>query len=291
MLTLTFGRGLTNPVGLKVPLRRVDLLDACARVLEQHRAPSAWWSASVFAGNRRRKSAWRSAAGVVLDLDFHDSNGDRAALSAVWKIRLFEALCGGALMGNLFHLTPRGLRVVVLYSRQVKRLELHRACSRAVIFSLERSLRSAGLSRRRGADGLTIDRGASSDIAHMFWSPNTQVGRVQRAAPMLAGAPLLSVPEVLAKRAPPDPRRIKVLVLNHPAPKLLQTACARIAAAPTGARNNTLNAQVYYLAANGASREAIEGEVLQAAKVAGLTMREASRTFDSAFQAGVSERG
>lgn len=87
---------------------------------------------------------------------------------------------------------------------------------------------------------------------------------------------------------PPAPRRS-----GRYGAAALDSAAARVAAAPEGTRNDTLNREAHSVAqlAAGGELDAAEAEtaLLEAARAAGLPEAEARRTLDSAFRAGTTK--
>ena len=67
-----------------------------------------WLSLNTFYGDRRKASAWESACGVGVDLDYLDGEGNHAALPKEAEDTVLGAAALGRVPGHLIHPTPGG---------------------------------------------------------------------------------------------------------------------------------------------------------------------------------------
>jgi len=182
-----------------VEARRVEVVDArdLARVLTEHRGVEAWQSPIVWRGDRRSGDAWESSAGVALDIDYHDSDGEHAAIPEDLRDRclaLVQPIC------SLAHATPRGLRVVLLFHQQETDAERWVVASRGAA-ALVRDALAAEL-RAPGSAGVDVDSACVADRARLFFAPTATVNRIARQYDLVHGAVPAYDIEDLAARDP-----------------------------------------------------------------------------------------
>ena len=112
-LTVTLGAGRTKPMGSRVDA--AALPDVLRHQLPEH---ESWFCMSVFDGDRRANARWLSAAGIALDIDYHDADGSHAKAPTDAHAAAENAWDGDDLPGSFSYLTPRGFRVVFLFKAQ-----------------------------------------------------------------------------------------------------------------------------------------------------------------------------
>src|SRR5688572_23299202 len=116
MIACTVGAGLSVPQGRRVefdasPTRTsaiVEFLRTLPSTFE------AWWSCSTFQGDYRSTDNWRAADLAGVDVDYADSEGEHEELPSHIAEKLHLAAERGDLPGNVFHLTPRGFRLITV---------------------------------------------------------------------------------------------------------------------------------------------------------------------------------
>ena len=179
MLEITISQGPKN----NARGRRVQLApDADALRAALDSAPSSresWWSVHTWRSDYRRQSDWESAAGVMVDLDYVDTKGEHAAIPPDFAERLSENITG--IPGNLWHPSPRGARVVFMFSAPCEDAELFEAAGTGAGVLVERAVRKLGLAANPGA-GLEIDTSGLRDRARFMYAPKALVGEIQRDA-------------------------------------------------------------------------------------------------------------
>ncbi len=78
-----------------------------------------WLSLATFTNSYRDGDNWRSSFSCGTDIDYYDQNGKHAVPPPVMADKLAAAARAGELGGNLFHQTPRGMRVITVYDQVV----------------------------------------------------------------------------------------------------------------------------------------------------------------------------
>lgn len=88
----------------------------------------------------------------------------------------------------------------------------------------------------------------------------------------------------------PPPTRDKITAPNRYSAIALERECSKVAHAPKGARNHTLNRSAYkigrYIQLGTINPQLVEEELLRAATIAGIPNAEAKRTIASGIRAG-----
>lgn len=177
MLRVTVGRGLTAPQGKALDV--VDVADL-ARLLEsQPPTVEAWWSPHLWRDDKRAANGWGAAAGIGVDVDFYAS-GRHATLPADTAEQLQALAASGKVVGNLFHLTPRGCRFVVLFPELCTDRDAFKAAA------LEAGRRIGEVLKRNLPDvDLRVDEGVLLDLARLLYAPNAIVKGSARSASVI----------------------------------------------------------------------------------------------------------
>lgn len=293
MTTLTFGRGVTSPYGWQVELGE-DPIESARVKLAGHTELEAWLSVSTYEGSYKVKKAWQSAAGVGVDVDWHNEDGEHALVPPDVRAAVEAKLQAQQIPGTVLHMTPRGLRVLYLYSHQLEDLDLHERCMSTAIEELEHCF--VPPEEFGPIPHFAVDAAASRDIARLLWAPCALVDGHQRAAELYRGPSGLIDPEAFA--APPEE--------PEPAPRLhvvpdlsrehagaqayretaLRNAVARLASAREGGRYDAVNAEAYKLAQVGVDPSEARGPLLEVALSTGLPRREALKALRTGFTDG-----
>lgn len=174
MLQVTLGAGTKNPRGTTVDLLP-DAVSDLARRLTERTGAEAWWSGHVFSDDRRAKKNWTAASCIHLDLDHYDESGKHTTLPPETAASLDALARSGKLPGSLFHLTPRGARVIVVLSELCTDREAYRSAA------------TYAASRVRAAlvcdfPALRVDEEVLLDLARLLFAPNATVGGYERHA-------------------------------------------------------------------------------------------------------------
>lgn len=171
---------------------------ALAELLEAIPAkPEAWWSAHTWEGDRRDGSKWVAAAALVVDVDYNGApeldekrghyKSTHAAPPDEVRAQLEQAALARKLPGNLFHLTPRGFRLVYLPAAPVTDRELYGRALEGACVEVRQALEALGLHARQddehrcARDGYAVDEGAT-DLARFLFAPRAIVNGEQRSA-------------------------------------------------------------------------------------------------------------
>jgi hypothetical protein len=220
-LLLTSGAGRQNPQGRRheIPCDTEQRPAAFAEWLEQRPKgeDESWWSHSVFENDYRRTTNWCGADVIGCDVDYHgplakDDKGKQrethVAMSADFRAQI-EAALDADPIGNVVHLTPRGLRVIfVLAERATKQHEWRNAANGAVRVLADwitYNGLAAMLHEGLRCHGLAVDAGASTDLARFLYAPRATVqGQPRDATIRVVKAGPVSLDE-LASLAPQDP--------------------------------------------------------------------------------------
>jgi hypothetical protein len=135
---VTLGNGKTKPQGHRVEVKDIAHL---AKIIAEHNGDEAWWSMSIFRGDYRSGDRWISACGVAVDCDYYGAGAGHSVLPPEVRAKLEQV----AWPGTLFHLTPRGCRVVFVTKEPITTREQHQQCAAGAAALVERTLASAGL--------------------------------------------------------------------------------------------------------------------------------------------------
>lgn len=184
-LQITVGAGRKNARGKLVDLSAGEPASkALARALaEIPPATEAWWSPHVWEEAWRGTERWKASVGVGIDLDYHNANGDHFAAPADAAGAMLEAARAGKIPGSVFHLTPRGVRVVFVFDRMVSDRDLMVRAAQGAAKRVEEAVKALGL---LGTPGYTTDTKALLDLARLLFSPRSIVEGVKRAADVFA---------------------------------------------------------------------------------------------------------
>lgn len=301
-LEITVGSGRTRPQGERVIVEGHNLVLALRKTLgglppwqEQ------WWCGSAFKTDYRRERNWESSDLVGVDLDYRDDDGRHAAVPDEFQERLGTRR--PLLPGNLVHRTPRGYRVVFILDQPVRDLATWRRAARGAAALISSSLVAhrlcSGPTLGRKA-GLSIDRGASTDPARLWWGPKAIVNGERRDAEVLVlKAGLFSV-EMLsafgraaAQPARPARTRPPVGAASRYGVAVLRNACEQVEGAVPGDRHETLKRRARLVAGYVAGGEIDEDLafdcLLNAAMAAGLPECEARAVLTWAIEHGKQE--
>jgi hypothetical protein len=178
MLTISIGSGVKNPACVR------DAGDDLAALLRRIPANvEGWWSPHVWANDRRAAAEWIGAGAIALDVDYHAIDATTGAathapLSPHEAARAREVWRSEALPGSLFHLTPRGCRVVFVLDETVTDRDRFTRAARGAAALLDRALRSTGLA----ASGFVLDPSPTADLARLLYLPNAIVKGEARSA-------------------------------------------------------------------------------------------------------------
>lgn len=301
-LGITMGRGRRHPQGKVFPLPQDDLIKSLADTIGAWTGEDAWFALATFRGNYRRKAGWLCAAGVCLDVDYHDRHGKHAPMPLSVREEVAES---GGLVGNLAYFTPRGLRLIWAFAEgPAEEVGQWSAAVDGAIDCAREAFNRTGILATRDGDiwrpGLVIDEKASRDRARCFWTPSATVDGVERASPVRELNPN-AVPIVsLIPRPREDTGGVYGAQFHHDvgatpdAHAALERECDAVAVAGEGHRNVALNRAAFNLgqrAADGELDEATAMRALFAAGVrAGLSDSEVASTAKSGFQAGQKNR-
>jgi len=187
MVQITVGAGNHRPQG-RALLFAPDPSPASAFAAQLTSWPperEGWWAPGVFKDDYRKGENWRAAQVAGLDVDYHDANGEHAALPPEVAAAIKAAAQCGDLPGNLAHLTPRGLRIIPILDAQVTdRDEMKRvlggACTLVELALQKLALAAASRGNGKEYNGLSVDRAASMDLARFLYMPRSIVKGVTR---------------------------------------------------------------------------------------------------------------
>ncbi len=182
----TLGIGRANPNGRRVALSPIPLdeySDATSIVQPLADALNAlpvsvddqWWSTHKWQEDKRSNKSWVSSIGVALDVDYQNAEGKHSALPAEIGAKLEAAAKAEPcdMPGNLFHLTPRGCRIVFAFTEPVTDKATYTACATAAAARVASFM--APWAATPGKPGLKVDDPVSHDFARLVFTPRATV--------------------------------------------------------------------------------------------------------------------
>ena len=160
---------------------------AVARVLDERPAANrGWWSVHTWRGNRRQQNMWEMAHGVVVDIDYHDENGRHAPKDQGAAEAITMAALAGDFEANIFHDTPRGVRLVYVFERPIRSANVWTRVAGEIYTHVNTRLSTLSLAARpegdRRVNGFVVDRTVQFDRGRLVYSPNAIVEGVARSA-------------------------------------------------------------------------------------------------------------
>lgn len=161
---ISLGRGRTSPTAIR---HGFEVLSGLLAHLHAHVGREAWWSPHVWDRNHRKSEAWESASCIAIDIDFIkliDGKSEHVAPPDDLRPLPTNAVIG--LGATLVHQTPRGLRAVWVFAEQCSNREAWIAAATHLCDQLLVLLADTGFE---------VDRGASLDLARLFWTSGATV--------------------------------------------------------------------------------------------------------------------
>lgn len=161
-----------------------------AQTLEQKPAEDrGWWSVHVWRGSRRQQSAWELAHGVVVDIDYYDAEGNHAPKDQTSAEAITVAALSGDFGANIFHDTPRGVRLVYVFERPIRSANVWTRVSGEIFTHVSTRLNTLSLAAttegRRHFGGFKVDESVQFDRAKLIYAPNAIVNGAARAADVI----------------------------------------------------------------------------------------------------------
>jgi P4 family phage/plasmid primase-like protien len=170
-----------------------------------------WWTPYRWENNHRAADKWLGSWAIVIDIDYHDSNGKHVTIPQELADLVLQLLREGSLPGGIGHLTPRGFRLVVVLEEGV--VTDGRLFSEAIVgfaAQVASALRDVDLSQVSDPAGFHVDE-AAFDLARIFYLANTL-----RPVPCDEGTPTPRKAEIVVMRE--QPLSATELALQSPAP-------------------------------------------------------------------------
>lgn len=241
---LTVGSGRTKPQGWQAAVEATEGLGVVAAWLSGQgqswdaSGKDLWWSLHTFEGHYREAARWTAAAGVGVDVDYcgeeptgptHRPPDGRSAgghLHAEVPRDLALAVQAharqGLLPGSLFHLTPRGFRLVFLFDTPCTDRD---AYVRAAHGAEELAVDALHALELLGCPGFSVDPKVAPDLARFLWRPCGTVDGRDRQAEVLVLRP---TPYTVAELVPtPAPAPARPAPARGPDSDDFETAAAR----------------------------------------------------------------
>ena len=161
-----------------------------AQVLEQKPAENlGWWSVHVWRGSRRQQNMWEMAHGVVVDIDFYDTEGNHAPKDQASAEAITIAALSGDFEANIYHDTPRGVRLVYVFERPIRSANVWTRVSGEIFTHVSARISSLSLAAttegRRHFGGFKVDESVQFDRAKLIYAPNSIVEGVRRSADVI----------------------------------------------------------------------------------------------------------
>ena len=217
-LAIGIGQRLNDPRVTQVELDPAAPIEALGLALHLHVGKAAWWSPGTFNG-RRSGENWRGAWALAVDVDhtaLHAGTG-------TWPFgdRVKACLALERAPATLAHLTPRGLRTIVLLDEQISDPIAYERAARALCRRVTAWLESEDLT------GLAVDEGVSCDRARLLYTPRATVDGRKRTARIVSGAVgIVSLADLLREADDRDPSVTASLPADVPAPRHEEVAAA-----------------------------------------------------------------
>jgi P4 family phage/plasmid primase-like protien len=177
-LAISVGQGKRNATGRRLVLA-VDTPSTAAiadLLRSQPAVVEAWWSPHVWENDYRTQETWRAAAGVAIDIDYYEPGGKHAPAPAERAEQVEKLATSGALPGSIFHLTPRGFRIMFVFEAPCTDGALFKRAAEGAAQRLKAAL------RRHHVSGYRVDESALFDRARMLYCPRAIVDGVARSA-------------------------------------------------------------------------------------------------------------
>lgn len=199
-LTLTRGKGTANADGCYVRIPSQSSVQALAASLSSTTTgKEAWWSPIVWGNNHRSEEQWVSACGVTIDIDYEIEDAFPSAEEAATLSAL--ASNPNIMPGSLWHATPHGGRIVAVFREQCLDKQLFRKAFKGLAQLVAQAILDTPFK---------VDKRAS-DLARMFYVPNTFAKNARRSAKVVTLREDPYSPEDLAKHAPQE---VDIPVIN-----------------------------------------------------------------------------
>lgn len=202
MPALTIGEGVNQPQGRGVELAPPYPEAVYATLAAQPANRERWQSIHTWKNDYRTTEHWRSSIGVCLDIDHRGGS----IPTPVERERLLAAAKAKQLPGSIFHLTPRGARLMFIYDLPCARADMQIAAAKGAGAITERAFAALGL------DQFYVDS-CSYELGRLYYTHNAEAKGVKRndelvfmrsepfdVDPLAAEAPIEPEPEPL--RAP-----------------------------------------------------------------------------------------
>jgi len=191
--SVSFGLGRKETAATRRGIDEADPVASLARALESSKGTDAWFSPHSWSDDHRTSTSWESCVAVVTDLDYYDDTGEHAPPPPEVRETLKSVVRAGRLTGSLFYATPRGARVVFLFSEPLVDPQVYeRAFFGAVVLGVLDLERAGLLAERnpqgRWSNGYFPDL-AVRDLARFFYSPCATVDGVARNAAVIVLRP------------------------------------------------------------------------------------------------------
>lgn len=164
--TLAKRVNVSDVVGLKSALEGINPI-----------APewNPWWSAHVWRTNRRKDSEWESSGVICFDLDNEPRPGTHEAISdeIIECVKNNPPTCG-----NLWHFSPRGMRIIFLLKEQCSDRDLYLMAAFGAESLVENWLESVP-----DLQALRVDSKVFKDCARLVYPPNGRInGEMRQSA-------------------------------------------------------------------------------------------------------------
>lgn len=174
----------------------VDAIENKVPSVSNHWNP--WWSAHEFTGGYRSQKNWRSSSIVVFDLDYYDDNGVHASIPDHVQALVLGDFLSSA---NVFHFTPRGVRVLFVLDRTIANSDEYLAVAEGARVLVQEWLDRLGLSSAERKSCLVIDATVYKDLGRLVYPPSARINGEVRNYKVFRGDGLVCADD-LKKFAP-----------------------------------------------------------------------------------------
>lgn len=169
MTAITIGEGVNRPQGHGVELKPPYPEAVYAALSAQPGNRERWQSIHTWKNDYRTTEHWLSSIGVCLDIDHRGGSTP----TPVERERLLAAAKAKQLPGSIFHLTPRGARLMFIYELPCARADMQIAAAKGAGVITERAFAELELS------AFYVDS-CSFELGRLYYTHNCEAKGVKR---------------------------------------------------------------------------------------------------------------
>lgn len=167
-----------------------------------------WWSPHVWSGDTRRQTLWEGACAVVFDLDW-EPDGKHCAVPEDVRARVLKEPPD---VGNLWHMTPCGMRIVFVLDDMCWDRDLYCSAADGACEMVRLMLEA-----RPWMSGFVNDVAVYKDLARIVFTPKGIVkGAMRDDSVHVVSAYTHSVPSLIGSKPMPAAQTASVIPVSVP---------------------------------------------------------------------------